>query len=1681
MTDKYYPKGEIKKLEVELWNPKVKGTDVVRYNQRFQELALMYARMFPEESDKIESAFVERQAKNKRKFEDTSKNNQNQQQNKKQNTGRAYTAGSGDKKPYEGSKPLCSKCNYHHDGQKPTCFECRDQGHFKREYPKLKNNNRGNQGGNGNAPAKVYVIDSQGIHVDPSKIESIKYWVSPKIPMEIRQFLELLIDYDCEIRYHSRKANVVADALSSKERNKPLRVQALVMTIGLNLPKQILESQIDAQKPENIKKEDVRETDLIEKLARMYLKEVVARYGIPIFTSNFWRSLQKALGTILDMSTAYHLQTYGQSERTIQTLKDMLCACVAPFEALYKRKCHSPVCWVEVREVQLLGPEIVHETTKKIIQIKQRIQAAHDRQKSYADLKRKLNPGYVRPFNVLEKVGSVPYKLGLPQELSREVILNGDSPLLKRSVEGIETPYPPTTIKEKLARKNELKARDTFKPDLETRSMDDLYNNLKIYKAEVMWSSSTTQNTQNIAFVSSNNTNSTNKAVNVAHGDSAASSKTNGSNLPNIDSLSDAVIYSFFASQSNSPQLDNEELKQIDPDDLKEIDLKWLMAMLTMRARRFLQKTGRNLECRATKHQDNMNREAPRRTVPVENTASNALVSQCDGLGYDWSDQAEDGPTNFSLTAYTSSSSSSSDTEVSTCSKACLKSYDTLKEHYDNLTKDFNKSQFNLDDIKILKLNVMLRDKAITELRQNFKKHKKEKDDLKLTLEKFVKGSSKNLSRLLDSQQSDKSKTRLGYDSQGVDSQVLENQVNDKNNTGEGYHAVLPPYTRNFMPPKPDLVFVDKHVVNESVTRRGLEWLSDIDSLTISMNYEPVTTRNQTNNDASIEIHDNAGQSGQEKVYDHEYILLPFMSSNSPLDANEVPDKGDEGVKTGIFNDVYDDREVGAEADTNNLELSTVRAIRTKWVFKNKKDERGIVVRNKARLVAQSYTQEKGINYNEGFAPVARIEAIRLFLAYASFMEFIMYQMDVKSVFLYGTIEEELYVCQPPSFEDLHFPNKVYKVEKALYGLHQAPRAWYETLSTYLLENRFRRGTIDKTLFIKKDRGDILLVQVYVDDIIFRSTKKSLCDEFEQMMHKRFQISSMGELTFFLGLQVNQKDDGIFLSQEKYVTDILKKFNFITVKIASTLMEPNKALIKDAEAEDVDVQLYRSMIGSLMYLTASRPDIMFTVCACARFQVTPKTSHLHAVKRIFIYLKCQPKLGLWYPRDSLFDLEDFSDSDYVGASLYRKSTTGEYVAAANCYGQVLWIQNQMLDYRDSYEKKLIEVIKIHTNHNVSDLLTKAFDVKTVNKDVQIRALINGNKIIVTEASIRCVLKLQDAEGTACLPNDTIFEELARIGNTMASAIICLANLKFNFSKYILDNMVKNLEAGVKFFMFPRFIQIFMNHQLGDMSHHKGIFVNLSLTKKGRIAEIDADKDLSLIDETAQDQGRMNEEDLFRVHDLDGDEVIIDVTASENVEQDAIIAQKEVAIAKDIEVATAAITPQISKDDVTLQLAKQIQAQEREQLSIKERSKLLAELIESRKIGDEVEQENAKRQRLQKEDDTVELKRCLEIVPEDDDHVAIKATPIYSKSPTIVDYKIYKERKKSYFRIITADGNSQNYLTFRKMFKNFNIEDLEVLRSIVNDRFKKTKPVEDMDNLLFQTLRTMLEHHIEDNI
>ncbi|GJT08449.1 retrovirus-related pol polyprotein from transposon TNT 1-94 [Tanacetum coccineum] len=1008
------------------------------------------------------------------------------------------------------------------------------------------------------------------------------------------------------------------------------------------------------------------------------------------------------------------------------------------------------------------------------------------------------------------------------------------------------------------------------KPDIDQTDIDDLYNNLRVYEDEMKRSSSSTSNSQNLAFLSSENTSSTNE-VSTASGNFGVNTAGGTSSTNQVSSTpgADEVVCSFFAQQTTSPPLDNEDLQQIDQDDLEELDIRWQVAMLTVRVQRFIQKTGRNLdfkgkqpvtfdkskvkcynchrkghiakECKLKRNQGKISYgDNGRRNATTNEPSSQALVAQ-DGLGgYDWSNDFDE-PANYALMAISYSSSSSSfDNEK------VVKERDELK---DKIAK-WEESSKNLDEI--LNSQMSARDKtglgygtqlnelssnhetdsenslSIFDVRSSDEENTPENDRFSkngykvvpppitgnfLTLDLNTKTSETagqtndaNTKKPKSASESVVSNPKIDRDrviiedwNSDDEEEVNEVQTvrpetqtvktrDDKSgqnsqkqgisfrkvnrlvltravvNTGKGKldtdlkksrwvwrpkgnyldhvskdsesfrlkkgnpkillqdHAVVESGCTSHMTgnkaylsdyedfnggfetfrsdPKGDhlgkfdgkadegffvgyslnskafRVFNSRtRIVEENLHFRfskntanvvgsGPDWLFNIDVLTRTMNYKPIVVGTQSNGFAGTKASDNADpMSSQDDGSKH--------SSDDEKKVDEDPRKDTVGGKTSIellddpnmpaledisiFDLSRDNEDVGAEADMNNLDttiqvspIPTTRihkdhplnqvirdlqsATQTRNMSKNleeygknpkrnKKDERGIVIRNKARLVAQGYTQEEGIDYDEVFAPVARIKAIRLFLAYALFKDFVVYQMDVNNAFLYGKIEDEVYVCQPLGFEDPDFPDRVYKVEKALYGLHQAPRAWYETLSIYLLDNEFQRGKIDKTLFIKRYKGDILMVQ--------------------------------------------QKKDGIFISQDKYVNEILKKFRFIEVKTTSTPIETQKPLLKDEDGEEVDVHMYRSMIGSLMYLTSSRPDIMFV-----------------------------------YPKDSPFDLVAYTDSDYAGAILDRKSTTGgclflgsrliswqckkhtvvanstteaEYVAASSCCGQVLWI------------------------------------------------------------------------------------------------------------------------------------------------------------------------------------------------------------------------------------------------------------------------------------------------------------------------------------------------------------------------------------------------------------------------
>ncbi|GJS77973.1 putative ribonuclease H-like domain-containing protein [Tanacetum coccineum] len=481
--------------------------------------------------------------------------------------------------------------------------------------------------------------------------------------------------------------------------------------------------------------------------------------------------------------------------------------------------------------------------------------------------------------------------------------------------------------------------------------------------------------------------------------------------------------------------------------------------------------------------------------------------------------------------------------------------------------------------------------------------------------------------------------------------------------------------------------------------------------------------------------------------------------------------------------------------------------------------------------------------------------------------------MDVKIAFLYGKIEEELYVCQPPGFKDPNIPDRVYKVEKALYRLHQAPRAWYETLSTYLLDNEFQRGKIDNTLFIKMYK-----------------------DEFYGRTYILFRITSEAEE----------------VSQDKYVDEILKKFGFIDVKTASTLMDTQKPLLKDNDGEEVDVHMYRSMIGSLMYLTSSRPDIMFAVCACARYQVNPKVSHLHAVKRIFRYLKGQPKLGIWYPKDSLFDLVAYTDSDYARASLDRKSTTG------GCQ----FLGSRLISWQ--CKKQTVD------RGNIAKTQSKAIP----NESSSLGTTSGGGPR--RQETMHDTIA-QTRGGSKCL----------NIGNGGAENLNGLKRLY----KVGLTTRVKSSRD---------------EESLGE-----------DASKQGRINAIDADEDITLIND-------LDDADMFDVNTLTGDEVL---------------AEQEVHY--------------------------QFQTIDRQ------------DLVEgsSKRAGDELEQEVTKKKKVDDVQETAEvdddqeaakIKELMKIIPDEED-VAIDVIPLATKPPTIVDWKIHKEGKKNYYQIIRADGSSKMYL------------------------------------------------------
>lgn len=334
------------------------------------------------------------------------------------------------------------------------------------------------------------------------------------------------------------------------------------------------------------------------------------------------------------------------------------------------------------------------------------------------------------------------------------------------------------------------------------------------------------------------------------------------------------------------------------------------------------------------------------------------------------------------------------------------------------------------------------------------------------------------------------------------------------------------------------------------------------------------------------------------------------------------------------------------------------KKIGVKWIFKTKRDEKGEVSKYKARLVVRGYTQEYGVDYTEVFAPVARMETIRLVVAIAADHGWTIYQLDVKSAFLHGELTKDVFVEQPQGFEKKGEEGKVYKLKRALYGLKQAPRAWYNRIEGYFLNHGLGKCEYEPTLFTKVENMNILIVSLYVDDLIYTGNCDKQIIEFKKSMKSEFAMTDMGKLKFFLGLEANQRTDGIFLCQKKYVTELLQRFGMSDSNSVHNSMVPRCKLSKDEDGKGVDKTLYKQMVGNLMYATATCSDIMYSVSQVSQFMENLKEFHLQAVKRIIRYLKGTYEFGLFYLKNRRGYLVGYIDSDYANDVEDRKSTSG---------------------------------------------------------------------------------------------------------------------------------------------------------------------------------------------------------------------------------------------------------------------------------------------------------------------------------------------------------------------------------------------------------------------------------------
>nr|GEW32537.1 reverse transcriptase domain-containing protein [Tanacetum cinerariifolium] len=1382
---------------------------------------------------------------------------------------------------------------------------------------------------------------------------------------------------------------------------------------------------------------------------------------------------------------------------------------------------------------------------------------------------------------------------------------------------------------QKLVSQLEILGRN--KTYLEEQSLDDLFNSLKIYEAEVKSSSSVSTYTQNIAFVSSSNTDSTNEPVSAAASVSAVSAKIPVSTLPDVDTLSNAVIYPFFASQFNSPQLDNDDLKQIDADDLEEMELKWQMDMKGQFIR----------ECRSPKDtRRNGAAEPQRRNVPVENSTSNALVSQCDGVGsYDWSFQAEEEPTNYALLAFTSLSSFSNNELNDDYRKSQFDviSYKTRLESVEARLQVYqqNGTVFE-EDIKLLKLEVQLRDNALVVLKQNLKKAEQERDDLKLKLEKF-QTSSKNLSDLLASQTN--AKTGLGYNSQVFtramfdcddyctsesDESLPPSPIYDRYQSENGYNVVPPPYTRTFMPPKPDLVFhnapndvetvlttfnVELSFTNPdndlSHTHRPSapiieDWVSDLDdesetkipqnlpilrqpfqspqamattgierhalhvvptavvpksklvpinvarpitaavpkiNVTRPRQDKPIVTkpnsppRRHINRSPSPKsstfppkvtaVKGNPQHALKDKgvidsgcsrymirnmsyLFDFEELNGGYVAFGGNPKGGKISGKekaGEENVQqyvlflmwpSGFTNPLNTDGDAAFEVKVHEFEgrkpESEVNVSPSSSEFEDFYDN-NINEDNAAELEDITYSDdEDDVGAEADFTNLETTITVSPIQTTRVHKDHHVTQI-IGDLSLATQTRSMTRVAKDQGFKDLDYPDKVYKVVKALYGLHLGPRAWYETLANYVGNKMHKAFPLPRESSHWKYKFPLpvegvptarrMEIPLPGSESKESSTKTALSKaaSFEALYGKKCRLPGCWS-------EVGDSQ----LTGPKLICETMEKIIQIKNRLLTTRsQQKNYADVRQKPMEfDVGVNTPRcdedrlELMELTIFLLPSDKKV--------RIEVSAVDQQVYALRLILLLL---------VQKFLLFGLTNWCCS---------------------------------LNAARSQNKK---------------------------------------KVIITKATLRDALYLDDAEGIECLPNEEIFAELARMGYEKPST-------KLTFYKEFFSSQVGKGFSRVETPFFKGMIveqQVDEGHAKmnvedvstagvaakGDVSatddvvptavdepsipsptpptpplqslqdqpstfHDAGILMDLlqnlmdtcktltrrveyleqdkiaqaleitKLKQRGRmIADMDADVDVILedakevvveksadVDESADVQGRKAESQA-QIYQIDSehankrkqkeDNAVKRYQALKRKPQTEAQARKNMMIyLRNVAGFKMDYLKGMTYDDIRPIFEKHFNSNVAFLLKTKEQideedSRALKRLSESQ------EDKAAKKQKLDEE--VEELRKHLMIVPNKEDDVYTEETHLARKVP-VVDYEIYNENNKPYYKIKRVDGSHQLYLSFLSMLRNFDIEDLEVLWQLVKERFTSTKPKNFFDDFLLITLEAMFE-------